>query len=671
MTSFIQAKNRSILQDIFKHKKANQMKKLYIPIVLFIAFGFNTMAQEKSRNEKQGDKYAFRYAYDKAIESYTDAKKLTTEGQRRLAESYKHMDQNMQAEAIYSQLVNAKIDVMPEDHYNYAAILKKNGKAEASHQEMEIFSRLKPDDQRAKSYMANKAGYANLLKDDGRFKTEHLNINTDAQDFGATYYTNKVVFASTRSHVKMVKRKYNWNGKPFLNLYMSDIDGVQLKKPESFNKGLNTKMHDGPASFSNNGTVMAFTTNNNDDKSKDKVVELQIGFSSYKDGSWSKSEPFSLNNSEYSVGQPCLSSDGNTMYFTSDKPGGFGGSDIYRSSKDQSGTWGKAENLGNKINTEGDEMFPFYEEMSGTLFFASDGHFGLGGLDLFTSQSKGSEFSIVTNAGSPLNTQYDDFAVIVDAKTNKGYFSSNRTGGSGDDDIYALDLLKGLETGKKINGFAKDQSGNVLSGAFVTLLNDKGTMSDTATTKADGAFYFKAEADKNYKLTGTKSKFIDGDSATNTFGKEQIVQADVILEEKKEPVITTIEVEVGKDLGKIVAFNPIYFDFHLYVIRPDAEIELKKIIKIMNEYPNMTVELGAHTDCRATAEYNQLLSNRRATASVEYIRKGITNPKRIYGKGYGETKLVNSCECETTDTSNCSEDEHQKNRRTEFIIIKK
>jgi outer membrane protein OmpA-like peptidoglycan-associated protein/tetratricopeptide (TPR) repeat protein len=644
------------------------MKKLYIPIILFIGLGINLAAQEKSRKELQGDKYAFRYSYEKAIDSYTHVKHLTVDGQRNLAESYHNLDQNVQSEVVYSKLITETTGVLPEDYYNYAMILKINGKYDESNKSMDKFNELKPSDLRAKSYMANKGNFQNLLKDDGKYKLVHMDVNTDDEDFGTTFYKDKIVFSSTRSHAKMVKRRFNWNGKPFLNMYVSEVKESQLKDPETFDKSLNGKYHDGPAAFSKDGTFMAFTKNTFHDKTKDKIVELQICFSNYKDGKWSTPEEFAFNNEAYSVGQPSLSSDGNTMYFTSDMPGGFGGSDIYKTTRTGKGEWSKPENLGDKINTEGDEMFPFIQDSSKAFMFSSNGHFGLGGQDIFVCALNGNSFERLYNAGSPLNTQYDDFAAIINDQ-NKGYFSSNRTGGSGDDDIYTVDFLKGLNLGKKINGFAKDKDGKIISGTFITLLDDKSKILDTLTTKEDGAFSFLADSDKNFKLTGKKINYIDGDSITNTFGKEEIVKADVILLTKEETI--TKKIQVGSDLGKILEFTPIYFDLDKSNIRPDAETALNKIVKIMNEHPDMIVELGAHTDCRESKEYNQLLSERRAKASVAFIQKRITKPSRITGKGYGKTKLVNGCSCDGDKVSDCSEEEHQKNRRTEFIIIKK
>ena len=435
------------------------MKTLFIPIFLF--FGISTtliaqnqvpressdskstnlVAQEKSRKELKADKYYFRYAFDDAIDKYADAKVLTIAGQRNLANSYQKMKMNTEAEVVYSKLV-VSAGVLPEDYYNYAMVLKSLGTYDQAMLWMDKFAAQKPNDLRAKSYMNYKSQFPNMVQDNGKFKINHLNINSDADDFGTCYYKDKIVFSSTNTTKKFFVKKYNWSGKPFWNLYVADVDGSQLKTASVFNKKFNGKMHEGPASFSNDGNFMAYTRNYYDMKRKDKVVELQICFSSYADGKWSKPESFTHNNKGFSVGQPCLSANGNTMYFTSDMPGGFGGADLYKVTRTGNGQWSSPENLGNQINTEGDEMFPYYEEKSKTLIFSSNGHFGLGGLDVFMVTVDGSGFGTVKNAGAPLNTQYDDFAAIVNDQMTKGYFSSNRTGGSGGDDIYAFDVVK-------------------------------------------------------------------------------------------------------------------------------------------------------------------------------------------------------------------------------------
>jgi hypothetical protein len=418
------------------------MKKLFIAVFLLTGIGINITAQEKSSEELKGDKYSFVYSFDKAIESYNHAKHLTLDGQRRLAECYHNIDQNVKSEEVYADLLKAPQGLIPEDYYNYAMVLKANDKYDEAGPLMDKFAALKPDDLRAKDYIANKDKIANLLKDEGRFKTRHLNVNTDALDFGPGFYKDKIVFASTRVAPDMSARKYNWTGKPFWDMYVSEVADSQLLNPQIFDRSLNGKLHDGPASFSNNGTYVAFTRNKYHDKSKDKVVELQIYFSSYADGKWTEPEPFIYNSQEYSVGHPCLTSDGKIMYFTSDMAGGYGAADIYRTTKNEKGEWGKPENAGDKINTEGDEMFPFLGEGRKELYFASNGHYGLGGLDVFESPVDGTGFGQAVNEGFPLNTRFNDYAFIVDDTTGMGYFTSDRSGGSGGDDIYSVEIVE-------------------------------------------------------------------------------------------------------------------------------------------------------------------------------------------------------------------------------------
>ena len=417
------------------------MKNLFILIFILIGFENEVIAQEKSYEEIKGDKFSFCYSFNRAIDAYKHAKHLSLNGQRGLADAYHKIGQNIEAEKVYSKIVNLPDGILPDDYYNYAMVLKTNGNYNEVDKWMDKFIALKPDDLRAKDYIANKDKLVNLLSDLGKLKIEYLDINTDALDFGASYYKNKVVFASTRRTPGLSSRKYNWTQKPFWNMFECELVGDQLVNPKIFDNEMNGKMNDGPASFSKDGTYMAFTRNNYQDRSKDRVIELQIYFSSYKDGKWSKPESFAYNNKAYSVGHPCLSSDGNSMFFTSDMPGGYGKTDIYKISKDENGKWKKPENLGNTINTEGDEMFPFFEENKEILFFTSNGHFGLGGLDIFSCRINKSGNGQVFNAGYPMNTKYDDFAFIVNDDMKKGFFSSDRIGGSGGDDIYSFEMM--------------------------------------------------------------------------------------------------------------------------------------------------------------------------------------------------------------------------------------
>lgn len=651
------------------------MKTIITTLILFIAFNFNLKAQEKSRHEKNGDEFFFKYSFDDAIDSYNKSSSLTSNGKRNLADAYHQLDKDVESEIEYSKLVSLPLVVVAEDYFNYAKILKANGKYNEAFACMDKFVSLKPSDLRGIDYLKHKNNLSNLMIDDNKYKVVSLPINTTAQDFGPSFYKNSIVFASTRAKPKMIKRTSNWNGLPYLDMYSSEIKNNELQTPKIFDKGLDGKLHDGPASFNKEGTYIAFTRNNYNDKSKDKVVELQIYFSSYVNGNWTKEIPFEFNNENYSVGQPCLSFDGNSMYFTSDMPGGFGGSDIYKTIKNDKGEWLKPENLGNTINTEGDETFPFYEEISKKLLFTSDGLFGLGGTDIFVASFLGSVFNNAQNLGTPINTRFDDFSAIVDGTTNKGYFSSNRNNDSGNDDIYSVEFLNWTLKNIKVIGIAKDENGNKISNTSITLYNEKEIVLDTLTTGFNADYSFKVYPNKQFKIMGKHKDYDNGYVEFSSSEKDTVIVADVILlknkktETEKEPVIK--KVKKGDNIAKLIEFKDIFFDLDKSSIRDDAKPELDKIITFMNENPSVKIQLRAHTDCRESKAYNQALSNRRAKSTVDYIKKSIINPERISGKGYGKSQLLNSCYCDADVNSSCSEIEHQKNRRTEFIVIDK
>jgi len=724
----------------------NLILLLSFSLAVLLAFG------QKSPKELKAEKFFDAYSYKEAIKRYSGVKELSVDGKRKLAESYLKIQDYENAENAYANLIQTGV-ATAEDIFNYASVLRYNGKYADSDNWMKKFKEKAPNDIRAKDYVSNASKLAKLQKDEGRYNITHLDINTDQQEFGTAYYLDKIVFASTRTKVKAIKRTYNWNKLPFLDLYVADTDGKQLSNVRPFKKQLNDKMHEGPASFTKDGKTMAFTRNNYEGKSSKETINLEIFFATKnEEGEWSEPIPFKLNNKEYSVGHPCLSADGNTMFFVSDMPGGLGGTDIYRIRKIDGNIWGEPENL-TEINTEANEMFPFYHENQKVLFFASNGHLGLGGLDVFLSPEVGS-FGTIINAGTPLNTRFDDFALIVDDEMKNGYFSSNREGGKGDDDIYSFQFLKPFTFCKKIEGVTKDKKGNILANTEVKLFDEKGEVIETVTTTEDGAFSFCVDENKKYTLTGKKEKYFDGKNTADTHTDKEVVKADLILEkdpglslmvlvvDKKtgqpiegatikllnnmkgveESIVTPAsgdfvkplkenklndrisynlvvekdgylaktltynklldhegqyqikieldKMDVGMDLSKFIEINPIYFDYNKYYIRPDAAKELDKIVKVMNENPGMYVELGSHTDCRGSKKYNEKLSDRRAKASAKYIKERITNPERIYGKGYGESMLINHCACEGRVKSNCTEEEHQANRRTEFRITK-
>ena len=728
------------------------MKKIFILFCFILPIHFIGQPNFEKANNHYNN-----YSYTKVIEKLEGEKKqINTDAQRKLADSYKITGNFAAADSVYSIIMQAS-DKTPQDIYAYAQILKMNAKYAEAQKQMDAYSALNAADSRTKLFNQNKTYTIDLLKDKGQFEVKNLAVNSTEQDFGVTYFKNEIVYTSSKHDINAAYRRWNGNNLPFLDLYSGKLEEngeiTNSKKMSSLNK----KYHEGPASYNKTGNIIIYTQDNYQSKSSDGIRKLELMESTFKDGEWSEKIPFALNNKEYSVGHPSLSADGNTLYFASDMPGGIGGVDIYRVIRNADGTWGKAENLGEKINTEGNEMFPFVHE-SGMFFFSSDGRPGLGGLDVFVSQLKNNQFAKVINLGTPVNGSKDDFSFVLNESKTKGYFASNREGGKGDDDIYSFNLLKQFQFGKTIKGVALDKAGEILANVKVELVDNNGKLISTVVTDKNGAYSFDVENAGAYKLSGQKESYVSGKNNVSISEEQEFAEANVILEKdpglslvaiitdgvtKKaldgakvtilengnQPFdnfttkadqgyrktlpnnkvgdklnykikieksgyltkevdfnylisktgdinvhealdITLSKLEVGADLAKMIDIKPIYFDLGKYTIRKDAAVELDKIVKIMNEYPNMEVELGSHTDCRATTVFNEKLSGNRANASAEYIKKSITRPERISGKGYGESKLKNGCACEGAVKSTCSEEEHQQNRRTEFIILK-
>ena len=615
---------------------------------------------------------------------------------------------------------------------------------------MNKFYNLKKQDSRAQRFIKNPLFYKKLLINKEQFSIKNLDINTAQEDFGTCFYKNKIMFASSRENFKLTKRKWNWNNLPFLDLYIADKDSIlELHNPQVFREKVNKKYHEGPASFNQAGNFMAFTRNNYKSKSKDGSIKLEIYTSEFKNNKWQKAKPVPFNNPDYSVGHPALSPDGNTMYFSSDMPGGIGGVDLYITHKDSNGIWSKPKNLGTTINTEGDEMFPFFHEKGNYLFFASDGIPGLGGFDIFIANIIDSTtFSEPANPGVPVNSNFDDFSMILNPNESAGYFSSNRPEGNGSDDIYRFDLLKPLIFDKKIIVLVKDDKGNILSDANVDLINNS-KLIETIKTDTTGSHTFTITEYTLYNIKGYKEGYNNDKKNIDASTDDKSYTVNLILHKpdfalkciaydaetkkiiptvsigilssssKKELIKTTdkdgkyihpldkvkmgdrldynvkfqkdgylsksisftknvdhegvyeikaflTKMDVGSDLGKLIDLKPIYFDLGKWNIRPDAAVELDKIVNVMNQYPKMEIELGAHTDSRGSASSNMKLSDRRAKSAANYIKKRIQNPERISGKGYGETQLLNRCK----DRVPCSKAEHAINRRVEFKITK-
>ncbi len=511
----------------------------YRNIIVGLIFLINLQSYSQNTQTLKGNLLYEGYSFIESIEKYEGIKEKTNGIKRKLAESYYKSGDYIKSEEYFSQLANDE-NRLSDDIYNYAFVLSVNKKYIESQKWMELFNEINSFDSRGKQYAENKGFYKNLLKDKSQFKIKNISYNTEQEDFGTSYFKDKIVFTSSRTNTQFVDRKWNWNKLPYLDLFIAEIDSAGFTKVKTFKKSINKKYHEGPASFNETGTFMVFTRNNYYSISKDNVNKLQLYFSEFTDDEWKEPSPFLFNNKEYSTGHASLTSDGKALYLASDMPGGFGGVDLYVSNLNSDNVWTEPVNLGQKINTEGNEMFPFIHH-DGYLFFASDGLLGLGGLDVFMSKISESGFSNPKNIGLPVNSSNDDFAFIIDKEMKTGYFSSNRKEGKGDDDIYSFNMLKPF--GLELIGTAKDEQGNLLAETQVILLDNKGKMIGIDITDDSGKFSFNVEPDKNYTVKGKKETFVYCKNDVSTESVTGEIRVDVIL--SKIPDISSNLITLG------------------------------------------------------------------------------------------------------------------------------
>lgn len=745
------------------------MKKILFILSLIYSFSAFSQSGKLQKADNYFSKLAYSYAstiYEELVGSDVESPEMLGN----LAICYYNLNQMLLAETSFAKMIQTPA-ATKEHVFLYAHALKQNGKYTESDTWMTKFNDLSATDKRAISFIGNQNYLDQIEKEGSHFSISNLASNSPVADFGgypgSTNGTS--YFVSSRKKSIPIQNEWSWDSKRFLDLYCASIDqNKDFQSIELITKKVNTRFHEGPLCFTSDGKTVYFTRNN---ISKGKAKKDQKGIQNLKlyiaeigsDGKWINEREFPFNSKDYSVGHPTLSADGRTLYFASDMPGGYGGADLYSVSIKSDGTFDVPKNLGSKFNTEGQEMFPWLNS-EGYLFFSSNGHVGLGGLDIFVMiPNKKGEFDKLMNVGMPVNSQNDDFAFTMNNDNLTGYFSSNRQGGKGDDDIYSYTLTKPFKINFTLSGTVTDnKSSEILPGALITLKDLDGNIIASTTADDNGNYSFDLEPEMDYKIEVSKDDYFDNSGSISTINKDQSsseMKLDLALDKdpglslhclitdktsgipldnvslkitdektgeeflvaitsetgdvlkaifdkklgdavnykieisregylsKTVNYIATIDKpgiievheaidlslnkpDVGMDLSKLIDIKPIYFDLGKYAIRPDAALELDKIVKIMNEYPTMVVELGSHTDCRGSVASNATLSDNRAKASASYIQARITNPERIYGKGYGESKLITNCPCEGTVKSTCPESEHQKNRRTEFLIIK-
>ena len=634
------------------------MKTLYtLVFVLSITIGAFAQGSKLNKADKKYDKYS----YIDAIEIY---EKVAEKGYKsaelfeKLGNAYYFNGELDKASKWYGELFALNQEVDSEYYFRYAQALKAEGNYEKSNQYMELFAQ-KTNDTRAKLFQENKDYLTDIDAVSGKYTMDKTDINSEFYDYGPTFFGKQIVFTSSRSEGNQYSKIHEWTKQNFTDLFVASIDNEgKLGSVENFSKTVNTKYNESSPVFTKDGKTMYFTRNNYNDGKKrisdDKVIMEKIYKAELINGEWTNVKELPFSNDNYKTAHPALSPDEKTMYFASDMPGSFGNSDLYKVSIDSNGNFGSPENLGPTINTEGRETFPFVDA-DNNLFFASDGHPGLGGLDIFEAKSANNSFEKPVNVGKPLNSPMDDFGYITN-KDGLGFFSSNRDGGTGFDDIYTFTVCTHTLSGLITDVDTKE----ILPNAKVILFDDKMNKISETTSSDKGAYSFKIECNKKYYVRAAKEEYETTEKSFGPVTKTGESKLDIELKRNIFPV------EVGTDLAKILDVSIIYFDLDKWNIRPDAAEDLEKIIAVMNQYPNMTIDIRSHTDSRQTHKYNELLSDRRAKSTLEFMVKNGINRNRLTAKGYGETQLVNNC----SDDIPCSEAEHQKNRRSEFIVLK-
>jgi outer membrane protein OmpA-like peptidoglycan-associated protein len=644
------------------------MKKITAYFIVFIISVMNVYSQKSSL--AKADKEYGQFAYFDAIKTY---ERIFEKGYKsadmleKLGNSYYFKGDLQQAAKWYGELYPLPHDLTPEYYYRYAQSLKAIKEYNTADEMMAKFTQMNANDQRSKLAVEQKDYLAIIKKNSGRYSIENAGINTEYSDFGSSFFGDKIVFSSARGNGRVYEKKDSWTGEGYTNLYAANknADGT-LSTVERVSENINSKYNESTAVFTKDGETVYFTRNNyleKKGKDKDGTILLKIYRATLIKGSWENIIELPFNSDNYSVAHPALSPDEKYLYFASDMSGTLGQSDIFKVAINFDGSFGSPENLGDVINTEGRETFPFVTDEN-ELYFASDGHPGLGGLDVFVYKvEKDKWYKKVLNVGETLNSPKDDFGFVINMDTKLGYFTSNRDGGMGNDDIYKFKELKKIKypCEQFLAGKVTDkESGIALDGSKVTLFGREYKMLKVIIADNEGKFDFgPVGCEAKYYIKTEKEAYstievpvVIADESGTTF-------VPLMLDKTVKPL------KVGDDLAIILELKTILFDLNKSNIRRDAAIELAKILDVMEQNPNIKVDIRSHTDSRNSADYNKKLSDKRAKSTMAWLIKNGIDKKRLTAKGYGESRLLNKC----SNGVKCTESEHQANRRSEFIIV--
>ncbi|WP_394759038.1 OmpA family protein [Flavobacterium sp.] len=691
------------------------MKRLLVILFVFLTQFANAQEPDLQRAKRYFD----RTYYAEAIPMYEAivADNTSVDVVKNLADCYYYTNDLKNAQKYYRFLIKTYYKDLQEEYYfRYSQTLKASDKYDEANAILKEYY--------LKS--ANSDGLVNLEKGikelenisaiGKRFEIKNLAINTASSEFGAIEEREKLVYAAVKNKPGLFDKVYKWNNEAYLNLVSIPLKNITSKDSivNYFAEELNTSMHESNVIFSKDGKTIYFTRNNskngNKKKNKEKISNLQIFKAELVEGKWGKVTSLPFNSDNYSVEHPALSDDEKTLYFASDMPGTKGSLDIYSVSVNGE-SYGTPKNLGNLINTDKKEQFPFVSS-DNKLYYSSNGLPGYGSLDVFVSEIKNGEYTRPLNVGLPVNSNVDDFAFNIDSDTKKGYFASNRSGGVGSDDVYSLLETKDLiieDCKQFLAGTITDVDTKLpLENAIVLLQDVNKKEIERFTTTADGKFSFTVACEKEYVVSASKENYTEASKAF-VLGKqrnlindaslalkslevikqeellvaEEIKKKEAIAEQKKKEVevkekeiaevikqekiekIIAQEKDVVREKDKLVIkTDPIYFDYDLWYIRKDSKVTLKRVIELMNKYPDMILEIGSHTDMRGNDRYNSVLSEKRAQSTRDYLIDFGIAENRITAKGYGESEPIIKCESEKS----CTEEQHELNRRSEFVI---
>ena len=556
----------------------------------------------------------------------------------------------------YNELYQLYEDEMQEDtFFKYTQTLKGTGKYRRAATLTKILrqKRDKPLNELKKLEVSTWKGATEV-------KIKNLGVNSKYSDFSPMFHNDSdIVYASAKDSSILTTRRYRWTNQPFLDLYVAKRknDEGDLFGSKKFSNKINTKFHEASLAFSPDQKTIYFTRNNYGKRlkrGKNGINHLKIYRSQWVNGEWTEAVELPFNSENYSTGHPTISTDGKKMYFVSDRPGGFGGTDIYAVDIYDNGTYSEPRNLGRTINTEAKEMFPYVTEKA--LYFSSNRAMGFGGLDIYKSDGADEMFSVGINLGKPINSNRDDFSYIIDSTGVKGYFASNRKGGKGDDDIYSFTYILNLNA---ISGSVENMStGEVIKRANISLYQD-GSLVKQAISDIAGKYTFKhLDPTTEYSVVAKKEGFVKDSLSVKTKENKNITVFQTLKEQKK----------IENSVPTSKAFEPsnVYFDFDSYKITSLSAQELDKLITVLKENQDLSLKIESHTDAVGSKAYNKYLSEKRAESTRAYIVSQGIDPSRILSAmGYGEERLLNDC----WDGKPCAPKQHRLNRRSEFILV--